>query len=142
MNEALKSAAEALRYNEVPVGAVIVDDRNNIISKQFNKVELLKDPTAHAEILAIRDACNLQKSIRLINCDIYVTLEPCAMCAQAIGFARFRRLYFGCLDEKGGGVVNGAKIFNTKINHIPEIYTGICEEESSKILKDFFKNLR
>ncbi|MFN7039126.1 MAG: nucleoside deaminase [Alphaproteobacteria bacterium] len=144
MHEAINKAKEAYNQGEVPVGAVIVDYKADIIiAKAFNKIEVSKDPTAHAEILAIRAACKLKNSPRISDCDIYITLEPCSMCAQAIAYARFRRVYFGAYDEKGGGIVNGPKIFNNKnINHVPEIYSGICQKESEELLKFFFQNLR
>lgn len=143
MELALKKAKEAFKNNEVPVGAVIVDLDGNIISSASNKTVKNNDPTAHAEIIAIREACEKTGSSRLVNCDIYVTLEPCPMCAQAISFARFRSLYYGTDDKKGGGVENGARIFSSpSCHHRPYTYSGIYEKECSELLKDFFKKKR
>lgn len=142
INEALAQARIAAENGEVPVGAVIVQ-AGKIIALAHNLVETDKDPTAHAEIIVIRAASKILRSPRLIECDLYVTLEPCAMCAQAIAFARIRRLYFGASDEKGGGVEHGAHIFSqTNCNHKPEIYSGIAESECSNLLKDFFRRKR
>lgn len=139
---AIAQARIAAQNGEVPVGAVVVKN-GKIIAEAYNLVETSKDPTAHAEILAIRAACQLLESSRLVDCDLYVTLEPCAMCAQAIAFARIRRLYFGAFDEKGGGVENGARIFShSTCNHKPEIYGGIAESECGELLKDFFRGKR
>ena len=138
MHHALTQARAAAARGEVPVGAVIVKD-GNIIAVAGNQTLEKKDPTAHAEILAIRCACETIGSERLTDCDMYVTLEPCPMCATAISFARIRRLYFGAYDEKSGGVENGARIFaQTSCHHAPEIYGGISESECSQLLKDFF----
>ncbi|MCC3862297.1 nucleoside deaminase [Pseudemcibacter aquimaris] len=144
MNRALDAAKEAAMREEVPVGAVIVHGpTDKVIAVASNRVMELKDPTAHAELLAIREACNQLDSERLIDCDLYVTLEPCPMCAQAISFARIRRLYFAAADEKGGGVENGAFVFNAKsCHHKPEVYGDIMAKQASKILKDFFKERR
>lgn len=138
MSSALTLAAQAAESGEVPVGAVVVCE-GKIIASTHNLVESTNDPTAHAEILAIRKAAEVLVSPRLVNCDLYVTLEPCAMCAQAISFARIRRLYFGAYDPKGGGVENGARIFTqTTCHHKPEIYGGIAEGKSAELLKHFF----
>ena len=144
MNLAIAEAIKASRRNEVPVGAVIVlRSKNEIISTASNRVIELKDPTAHAEILAIRKACQVMDSERLIDCDLYVTLEPCPMCAQAISFARIKRLFFGAADQKGGGVENGAIVFNAKsCHHKPEIYGDIMATNSEKLLRKFFKDRR
>ncbi len=144
MKLAAEEAAKAARRGEVPVGAVIVDSKTGeVISKGSNRVMEDYDPAAHAEILVIRQAAKAMKSVRLPECDLYVTLEPCPMCAQAISFARIRRLYFAAYDEKGGGVENGAHIFHAKsCHHKPEIYGGIGEKECSAMLKEFFKNKR
>ncbi len=144
MASALKAAKEAGKRGEVPVGAVVVDSKANVIlSTQSNRVLEMKDPTAHAEMLAIREACQKKQSERLTDCDLYVTLEPCPMCAQAISFARIRRLYFGASDKKGGGVENGAIVFNAKsCHHKPEIYGEIMSGASSVLLKDFFRDRR
>jgi len=142
MQSALDQARAAAANGEVPVGAVIVQN-NRIIASSNNRIIELSDPTAHAELLAIRSACETLKTPRLEGCDLYVTLEPCAMCAQAISFARIRRLYFGAFDEKGGGVEHGARIFShATCHHKPEIYGGISESECGKLLKHFFKARR
>src|SRR5690606_8947882 len=128
---------------EVPVGAVIVDRKGMVLSRAGNRVMEDRDPTAHAEMLAIRQAAARIGSERLIDCDLYVTLEPCAMCAQAISFARLRRLYFGAADPKGGGVEHGARIFDQPTcHHRPEIYGGLSESRAAAILKDFFATRR
>ena len=144
MTNALQQAKIAFDLDEVPVGAVIVDGQTNqIIAQSYNQNILLKDPIAHAEILAIRDACAIKKSPRLDNCDIYVTLEPCSMCASAISLARIRRIYYATSDPKSGGVDNGPKIFShATCHHKPEIYSDINAEESSQLLKDFFARKR
>jgi tRNA(adenine34) deaminase len=142
MLSAIALAKKAAENGEVPVGCVVVCD-GKIIASAHNLVEKNTDPTAHAEILAIRAAADVLKSPRLINCDLYVTLEPCAMCAQAISLARIKRLYFGAYDEKGGGVENGARVFShSTCNHKPEIYGGIAESECANLLKDFFTDKR
>lgn len=142
MNEALQQAQAAIMLNEVPVGAVIVKD-NRVIASAHNLNNRDYDPTSHAEIKVMRAACEYLKSSRLDGCDLYVTLEPCPMCAQAISIAKIRRLYFGAYDTKGGGVVNGARIFQQKsCFHIPEVYSGIMEEECSVLLKKFFQSKR
>lgn len=144
MKEALNLAFQAYKNDEIPVGAIIVNtDNNEVISSAFNMVESNQSPTAHAEIIAIEKACQLLSSKFLSNCDIYVTLEPCPMCAQAISFAKMRRLYFGAYNIKGGGVDHGAKIFNaSSCNHTPEIYGGILEKKSTELLHKFFANKR
>lgn len=142
MHTALDEARLAASRGEVPVGAVIVQG-NSIIAQAGNRVIEHSDPTAHAELLAIRAACSLLKNPRLSDCDLYVTLEPCAMCAQAISFARIRRLYFGAYDAKGGGVDNGARIFGQPTcHHSPEVIGGIAERESAELLQQFFKDRR
>lgn len=139
---ALAQASVAAANGEVPVGAVLVKN-GEIIAEAYNLVETNRDPTAHAEILAIRAAAKILNSPRLIDCDLYVTLEPCAMCAGAIAFARIRRIYFGAYDEKGGGIENGARIFShPTCNHKPEIYGGIAESECGELLREFFKEKR
>lgn len=144
MDMALEEAAAAAARGEVPVGAVIVHGPSNrIIGRDSNRVLEQKDPSAHAEILAIRAACQEMASERLIDCDLYVTLEPCPMCAQAISFARIRRVYYGADDPKGGGVDHGPRIFHsTSCHHRPDVYGGIGGEAASKVLKDFFKSRR
>jgi tRNA(Arg) A34 adenosine deaminase TadA len=142
MQLALEQARKARLANEVPIGAVIVRD-GTIIASAHNLTETHADPTAHAELLAIRAACEILKTPRLVDCDLYVTLEPCAMCAAAISFARIRRLYFGAADAKGGGVEHGARVFSqTTCHHAPEVYGGMQEVECGEILKSFFKERR
>lgn len=144
MQIALKQAENAATEDEVPVGAVIVNTQTNeIIAESYNKVERLGDPCAHAEILAIREATNRTGKKWLIGHDIYVTLEPCPMCAYAISLARLDSLYYGAADIKGGGVDNGARVLHQSIAmHKPEIYGGIMQSDCEKILKDFFKAKR
>ncbi|MDZ4789999.1 MAG: nucleoside deaminase [Hyphomicrobiales bacterium] len=143
MDEALRLAGESAAAGEVPVGAVIVAADGSILAQARNRMMELADPTAHAEMLAIRAACHALGSPRLINCDLYVTLEPCAMCAAAISFARVRRLYFGASDIKGGAVENGPRFFSQPTcHHSPEVYGGIGEAASATLLKAFFHSLR
>ncbi len=144
MDMALKEAAAAAERGEVPVGAVIVHSQTDkVIARGSNRVIADRDPSGHAEILAIRAACRTLDSERLVGCDLYVTLEPCPMCAQAISFARIRRLYFAACDEKGGGVENGARIFHAgSCHHRPEIYGGIGEKPAAEMLRKFFKSRR
>lgn len=142
MKEALKEARKAYIKEEVPIGAVIVKD-NKIIARAHNLRENKKQACAHAEILAIEKACKKIDAWRLEGCDLYVTLEPCVMCAGAIINARIKNLYIGAMDEKGGAV--GSKINlleDIKFNHIVNVEIGICKDECSQILKDFFKELR
>lgn len=142
MATALKEAQAAAGRDEVPVGAVIVLN-GDVVSTAGNRTREFADPTAHAEILAIRDACAKLSSERLGECDLYVTLEPCTMCAAAISFARLRRLYFGAADEKGGAVVSGVRFFaSPTCHHAPDIYAGLGEIESATLLKDFFVSRR
>ena len=142
MEDALKEAHLAALRDETPVGAVIVH-KGRILSRAGNETRALHDPTAHAEILAIRRAGQILSSQRLPDCDLYVTLEPCAMCAAAISFARIRRVYYGAQDEKGGAVDNGPRFFaQPTCHHRPEIYSGFAESESAAILKDFFASKR
>ena len=144
MDMALDAARAAEARGEVPVGAVIVraSDRE-ILAVAGNRTLEMKDPSAHAELLAIRAAAQTLGSERLEGCDLYVTLEPCPMCAQAMSFARIRRLYFGAEDPKGGGVEHGARIFNaSSCHHRPEVYGGIGAAESAKLLRDFFAGRR
>lgn len=142
MATALKEAQAAAGRDEVPVGAVIVLN-GDVVATAGNRTRELADPTAHAEILAIRDACAKLSSERLGECDLYVTLEPCTMCAAAISFARLRRLYFGAADEKGGAVVSGVRFFaSPTCHHVPDIYAGLGEIESATLLKDFFVSRR
>ncbi len=140
---ALEQAKLASAKGEVPIGAILVDKDNNILAASYNKVEELKDPTAHAEILAIREAAAKFDDYRLSGCTLYVTLEPCAMCASAIAHARIAKLVYGASDEKGGAVEHGAKIFShSQTMHKPEIISGIAENECKEILQKFFKELR
>jgi tRNA(adenine34) deaminase len=140
MNLALAEAAEAAARGEVPVGAVLVDGTSGaVLAAAGNEVEALADPTAHAEMLVLRRAASLRQSPRLADCDLYVTLEPCPMCAAAIALARVRRLYFAAYDPKGGGVEHGPRIFEQPgCNHRPEIYGGIDEARAAALLRDFF----
>ncbi len=138
MKRALELALIARDNGEVPVGAVIVEN-GEIIAEGYNQNIVLCDPTAHAEIIAIREACKIKSQDRIPECDLYVTLEPCPMCTQAISFARIRRLYYAASDKKGGGI----SIFSSKsCFHKPEIYSGIMEGEGAEMLRDFFKKLR
>ena len=143
MDDALEEAAKALERGEVPVGAVIVEASGDIIARAGNETRERLDPSAHAEVLAIRKACDVLKTDRLANCDIYVTLEPCAMCAGLIANARLRRIYFAASDPKSGGVQQGARVFDhQQTHHIPEIYPGIGEKKAEKLLKFFFATKR
>lgn len=143
MTLALKEASIAADLGEVPVGAVVTGPDGSVLASAHNRVILDRDPTAHAELLAIRKAAQRLNSERLTGCDLWVTLEPCAMCAQAIAFARIRRLYFAAEDPKGGGVWFGARIFDQPTtHHQTEIYGGIYADEAAKMLKAFFKARR
>ena len=139
-NLAIEEARLASNRGEVPVGAVIVEaPTGRVLAKAGNLIEKNKDPTAHAEILVIQAAACLVGSPRLENCDLYVTVEPCPMCAAAISLARLRRLYFGAFDPKSGGVDHGPKIYTQPTcHHIPEVYGGIEETLCSRLLKEFF----
>ncbi|HEY5379409.1 MAG TPA: nucleoside deaminase [Pseudolabrys sp.] len=138
MQIALEEARAAQARGEVPVGCVIVRD-GAVVARAGNRTLADMDPTAHAELLAIRQAAFVLKSERLSDCDLYVTLEPCAMCAAALSFARIRRLYFGAGDQKGGAVENGVRFFaSPTCHHRPDVYGGINESESTALLKDFF----
>jgi tRNA(adenine34) deaminase len=142
MLAALAEAKAAGARGEVPVGAVVVLD-GQVLAAAGNRTRELRDPTAHAELLAIRAACAALGSERLDGADLYVTLEPCAMCATAISFARIRRLYFGASDPKGGGVEHGGRFFTQPTcHHAPEVYGGIEESGSSALLRAFFESLR
>ncbi|MBI1214428.1 MAG: nucleoside deaminase [Alphaproteobacteria bacterium] len=144
MMQALEQARQAAARGEIPVGAVLVDAQSGeIIASSGNRTEAENDPAAHAEILVIRAGGRLSGAPRLPQCDLYVTLEPCAMCAAAISFARIRRLYFGAYDPKGGGVEHGARFYGQPTcHHAPEVYGGLHEGECAALLKDFFKNKR
>jgi tRNA(adenine34) deaminase len=142
MDAALAEACVAQTLGEVPIGAVIMH-RGAIIARAGNRTRTLNDPTAHAEILAIRFACDALGSQRIDDCDLYVTLEPCAMCAGAISHARIRRLYYGVSDAKGGAVEHGPRFFSQPTClHAPEVYGGLAEAEAGEMLKAFFKGLR
>jgi len=139
MDLALDEARAAGARGEVPVGAIIVDEAGTVIAAAGNETRAMFDPTAHAEMVAIRIAAGRLRSERLTGCDLYVTLEPCPMCAQAISFARIRRLYFGASDPKGGAVESGPRLFNQPTcHHAPETYGGISASEASQLLRDFF----
>lgn len=138
METALEEAEAAARRGEVPVGAVVVCD-DAIVSRAGNRTLELKDPTAHAEILAIREACAALDNERLGACDLYVTLEPCPMCAAAISYARIRRLYFGADDPKGGAVEHGVRFFgDPSCHHVPDVYSGLAGTEAADLLRNFF----
>jgi tRNA(adenine34) deaminase len=141
---ALAFARRAAGRGEVPVGAVVVDGKSGrILARRHNLVLAHGDPTAHAELLAIRAAAKALGAARLADCDLYVTLEPCPMCAQAIAFARIRRLYFGASDPKGGGVEHGPRIFTQPTcHHRPEVIGGLRETECGDVLREFFKKRR
>ncbi len=139
MDRALALAGEAATRGEVPVGAVIVAPDGRVVAMASNRTRELGDPTAHAELLAIRAACAALGAERLTGSDLYVTLEPCPMCAAAISFARIRRLYYGASDPKSGGVEAGPRVFaHATCHHAPEVYAGIGEREASALLKTFF----
>jgi len=143
MLAALAQAEAAAARGEVPVGAVVVDANGAVLAQAGNRTRELADPTAHAEMLAIRAACQALGSERLGDADLYVTLEPCAMCAAAISFARLRRLYFAASDPKGGGVEHGPRIFSQPTcHHAPEVYGGIEEVRAGALLREFFENRR
>ena len=141
---ALNEAKQAGKAGEIPVCAVVFDSRKKqIVSIAVNRTERDNDPTAHAEILALREACRLRGEPRLPDLDVYVTLEPCPMCAAAISFARIGRLYFGAYDVKGGGVEHGCRLYSQPTcAHKPEVYGGFGERESAAMLKEFFAGLR
>jgi tRNA(adenine34) deaminase len=143
MLHALAEAEAAGARAEVPIGAVVVTADGRLIASAGNRMRELKDPTAHAEMLAIRAACAALGTERLPDCDLYVTLEPCPMCAAAISFARIRRLYFGASDPKGGGVEHGPRVFShATCHHAPEVYGGISETEAARLLVTFFGERR
>jgi tRNA(adenine34) deaminase len=140
MERALREAEAAAARGEVPIGAVLVDPEGEVLAAAGNRTEELADPTAHAELLAIRAAAARLGRPRLVGCDLYVTLEPCPMCAQAISFARLRRLYYGAADPKGGGVEHGPRIFaSSSCHHTPEVYGGIGERRAAGLLRRFFR---
>jgi len=143
MRAALELARLAAKEGEVPIGAVITGPDGTVLAKAGNQVVGPHDPTGHAELIAIRKAATKLGSERLEGCSLYVTLEPCAMCAQAIAFARIARLYYGADDPKGGGITVGARIFSQPTtHHKPEIYGGILEEDAAELLRDFFRARR
>jgi tRNA(adenine34) deaminase len=143
MLQAFTEAEKAAERGEVPVGAVIVDKLGNILAMAGNRTLGDHDPTAHAEMIVIRETAAKLGSERLVDCDLYVTLEPCAMCAAAISFARIRRLYFAAPDEKMGAVEHGPVFFTQPTcHHKPEIYGGIGGQRAEKLLRDFFKSRR
>jgi tRNA(adenine34) deaminase len=141
---ALEEARAAGRRGEVPVGAIVVNPaRDEVLARAGNRVEELSDPTLHAELIAIRLATAKAGNPKLLGCDIYVTLEPCAMCAQAISLARIRRLYFGAYDPKSGGVEHGARVYDhATCHHKPEVIGGLVETEAGALLADFFRARR
>jgi len=142
MQAALDEAQAAAERGEVPIGAVVVRE-GEIVARDGNRTLELSDPTAHAEMLAIRSACARMGSQRLTDCDLYVTLEPCPMCAAAISFARVRRLYFGAEDPKGGAVENGVRFFgDPTCHHAPDVYSGLAEQQSARLLREFFLSRR
>lgn len=143
MDIALQQARAAGIRGEVPVGAVVIDAAGVVVAMAGNRTRELSDPTAHAEILAIRAACTALGTERLTGHDLYVTLEPCPMCASAISQARIARLYYGASDAKSGGVAQGSRVFTHKqCHHVPEIYDGIGAASSEILLKDFFAEKR
>jgi tRNA(adenine34) deaminase len=142
MLEALNQAKKALNCDEVPIGAVIVQN-NQIIASGFNQNRQKCDPTAHAEIVALKSACEIKKSPKLENCDIYITLEPCVMCLIALSYARIRRIYYGANDEKFGAIESNPLFLGAQNAYFKsEFYSGICADESKLILKNFFKTKR
>jgi tRNA(adenine34) deaminase len=142
MDLALKAAENARKSGEVPIGCVIVLD-NEVIATAGNRTLSDRDPTAHAEILAIRQATAVVGSERLIDCDLYVTLEPCTMCAGAVSLARIRRLYYGAADPKGGAVDSGVRFFaQPTCHHAPEVYSAVGESEAATLLREFFQERR
>ncbi len=142
MQMALDEARSAGERGEVPIGAVVVHD-GKVIGRAGNRTRERNDITAHAEIEAIRQAAGTLGSERLVNADLYVTLEPCTMCAAAISFARIRRLYYGAEDPKGGGIDNGVRFFaQPTCHHLPDVYSGMAESEAATILREFFKERR
>jgi tRNA(adenine34) deaminase len=143
MDLALEQAERASGLGEVPIGAVVVSADGEVLASAGNRTLAMRDPTAHAELLAIRAACAKLGSERLSDCDLYVTLEPCAMCAAAISFARIRRLYFGAADAKGGAVEHGPRFFaQVTCHHAPEVVGGLGETKAGALLKQFFATRR
>ena len=143
MERALEAARGAALRGEVPVGAVVVSAEGRLLAVASNRTRELSDPSAHAEILAIREACKTIQSERLTGCFLYVTLEPCAMCAGAIAAARIARVYYGASDPKSGGIAQGARVFShPQCHHVPEVYDGIAAHACETLLVDFFAEKR
>ena len=143
MEMALEEARAAGARGEVPVGAVVVAPGGEVVARAGNRTRELSDPTAHAEVLALRAACAAAGSERLVGHDLYVTLEPCPMCAAAMSFARIARVYYGAADPKSGGVAQGARVFaHPQCHHVPEVYDGIGAAEAEALLKAFFAGRR
>ena len=143
MQMALEEARKAAQTGEVPVGAVLVDAKGTVLATAGNRTESTNDPSAHAEMIVLKEGCARQGAPRLEECDLYVSLEPCAMCAATISFARVRRLYFGAYDPKGGAVDHGPRFFaQPTCHHAPEVVGGIMESDCGKVLQDFFKARR
>lgn len=144
MKAALQAAREAYKRDEVPVGAIIVDHHTGeILAKAGNRTRSMKDPTGHAEILAIRQVCKSQGAQRIPETDMYVTLEPCPMCAAAISYARVANIFIGALDPKSGGILSGPKIYDSPaLHHKPSVEHGLLKEESAQLLKTFFQEKR
>src|SRR5262247_880009 len=142
MELALDEAHAAADAGEVPIGCVVVCD-GEVIAQSGNRTLAERDPTAHAEMVAIRRAAEALGSERLVDCDLYVTLEPCTMCAGAISFARVRRLYYGAADPKGGAVESGVRFFaSPTCHHVPDVYSGVGESEAARLLREFFRERR
>ena len=143
MEAALAEARAAGGRGEVPVGAVLVSPGGEVLARAGNRMRELSDPTAHAEMEAIRAGAKVLRSERLVGCDLYVTLEPCPMCAAAISVARIARLYYGAADPKSGGVAQGPRVFShATCHHVPEVYDGISAEDSTALLREFFRERR
>ena len=143
MDLALSEARAAGLRGEVPVGAVVADPAGRVVAAAGNRTREMRDPTAHAEVLALRAACAAAGSERLPGHSLWVTLEPCPMCAAAVGFARIARLHFGAADPKSGGVLHGPRVFShPQAHHAPQVFDGIAEAESAALLRDFFAGLR
>jgi len=143
MSLALEQARAAAKRGEVPVGAVVIAPDGTVVAAEGNRTRELNDPTAHAEVLAIRTACAALNAERLVDHDLYVTLEPCPMCAGAISNARIRRLYYGAADPKSGGVAQGARVFShAQCHHFPAVYDGVSAAEAERVLKNFFAEKR
>ncbi len=143
MDAALDEARAAGARGEVPVGAVLVSPAGNIVARAGNRTRTDSDPTAHAEVLVIREACAKLGTERLVGYDLYVTLEPCPMCAMVISAARIARLYYGASDPKSGGVAQGPRVFShPQAHHVPEVYDGIGAQDAEVLLREFFANRR